>query len=357
MRIQFLLPMAGLTGGVKVVYEYANYLKNQGHQVQIFYPGVLFPNPQNPRWKIEARMRKIKYASEAARGKNEATQWFPLQVPIHHIPSLEARYIPDADCTIATSNETAEWVARLPKRCGSLFYFIQGHEVWSRSESEVRATYRLPLKKIVIAQFLKDIVEKEGETVCAIAPNGFNQNDFFPAETKERKTPPTILMLSHPSPEKGTQDGIDAVAIVRKNFPTTHLRMFGTQTTPTHLPPDTEYFQMPSPTQLRQLYQTADIFISPSWQEAWGLPVMESMACGTAVVATDSGGIRDFTIPDKTVILCQPHSPAELARAVCHLLEDPDLRKNIAEAGFKHIQKFKFETAAAHFMHVLEKNT
>lgn len=345
--------MAGITGGVKVVYQYANYLQSKGHMVRILYPGTLFPDTNSFKWKLESIARELKYSGESLVGKNEATTWFPLIVPLLHVPSLEAHHIPSADITIATSNETADWVVQLPSRCGSLFYFIQGHEIWNRSEEDIIATYKLPLKKIVICTYLKQIVENCGESICGIAPNGFDSTIFNKIK-KKWNTPPRILMLSHDAESKGTKDGFEAIRLIKKEFPTIQLVMFGAHAPRPDMLAETEYHQ--NPNDLPKLYSSCDIFISPSWLESWGLPSMEAMACGTAVVATNSGGIIDFAINGKTALLVPPKHPEKLAEAVLKLLKDRDLLKKISEGGHAHIQEFTLEKATSNFEHLLLQN-
>jgi len=64
------------------------------------------------------------------------------------------------------------------------------------------------------------------------------------------------------------------------------------------------------------------------------------MACGCGVVATDSGGIREYAEHEKTALLSPPRDPEALAKNLLCLLEDDNLRIQLAEAGHKHIQEF-----------------
>jgi glycosyltransferase involved in cell wall biosynthesis len=352
--IQFLLPIAGIAGGTKVVYEYANYMAAHGHTVRILYPGVVSPEGRK-RWRLEAGVRHAKYGAERLLGKNEAKEWFPLKAPLMHVPSLEARYVPDADATIATGNETAGWAARLPERCGTAFYFIQGYETWNASPEVLEATYRLPLKKIVIAQFLEEIVKNAGEHVVGIAPNGVDMQVFFDLG-KTLNQPRQILMLSHDAEEKGIPDGFQAVTRAREEFPDLRLVMFGAHHARADMLPGTEYHQAPPVDQLRKLYASSDIFLCPSWQEAWGLPAMEAMACGTAVVTTAGGGILDFSIAGETVLVSPPRDPEALAAALLRLLRDESLLVQIGYAGHDYIQRFKLGQTAAHFTRLVLDN-
>lgn len=67
------------------------------------------------------------------------------------------------------------------------------------------------------------------------------------------------------------------------------------------------------------------------------MPPMEAMACGCAVVLTRVGAVPDYTIENKTAIICEPQSTEQLAEGILKLVGDETLRKKISEAGRRHI--------------------
>ncbi|MGH9906371.1 MAG: glycosyltransferase family 4 protein, partial [Pyrinomonadaceae bacterium] len=81
-----------------------------------------------------------------------------------------------------------------------------------------------------------------------------------------------------------------------------------------------------------KFYQRADLFVFPPvWNEAFGIPVVEAMASGLAVVATRSGGIPEF-IGDAGILV--PRSdPESLAEAIIKLLKDPETRRSMGAVG------------------------
>ncbi|MBK8904993.1 MAG: glycosyltransferase [Anaerolineaceae bacterium] len=86
---------------------------------------------------------------------------------------------------------------------------------------------------------------------------------------------------------------------------------------------------------LRHYYNAADIFISTPWYEPFGITPVEAMACGTAVIGSQVGGIQ-YTIRDgETGYLVPPKDPAALAEKAARLLQDPDLRRQMGEAGVR----------------------
>src|SRR3989442_15191303 len=69
--------------------------------------------------------------------------------------------LPDADALVATAWQSAPVVAAAPPRCGARFYFVQHYESLYHGEpAVVDATYRLPLAKIVISTWLRDVMRE-----------------------------------------------------------------------------------------------------------------------------------------------------------------------------------------------------
>jgi len=203
MKINFLVPTTGLTGGIKVIFEHANNLTRWNHEINIIYPYVLH---QDADWKEEiiGRLKKIRRFFLEIIGQNRI-KWFDLdpRIRIIRVLNLSVKHIPDADVTVATANETADWLAYYPLSKGQKFYFIQDYEIWTRPQKEVDATWKMPLKKIVIASWLKELAERKfNEKIYGIVPDGIdfkkfhNENKFFHKNKR-------ILMMYHILEKKG----------------------------------------------------------------------------------------------------------------------------------------------------------
>lgn len=81
------------------------------------------------------------------------------------------------------------------------------------------------------------------------------------------------------------------------------------------------------------LLRACDLVVLPSLQEGLPLALIEAMAAGRAVVATDIGGTRELVLGGETGILVRPEDPEALARAIEDVLGDPGLMERLASAG------------------------
>ena len=91
-------------------------------------------------------------------------------------------------------------------------------------------------------------------------------------------------------------------------------------------------------------YRDADILVNPSFSEAFGMSLIEAMACQVPVVATRVGGVTEIVENGKTGILVEPGDASALAEAILRLLSDEDLRKSMGKAArLRVVELFSWE--------------
>jgi glycosyltransferase involved in cell wall biosynthesis len=137
--------------------------------------------------------------------------------------------------------------------------------------------------------------------------------------------------------------------MVQQKDPSLRLSLFGVPDRPPSLPEWIEYHQSPSPKHLRDLYNQAAIFVAPSRTEGWGLTGCEALLCGAALVATDIDGHREFAFNEKTALTSPARSPRALADNILRLIENPELRIDLARKGFEYVRNFTWERASSSF--------
>ncbi|WP_324718101.1 glycosyltransferase family 4 protein [Carboxydochorda subterranea] len=262
-----------------------------------------------------------------------------------YVPALKARYVPDGDAIFATAWRTAEPVYALPRTKGAKFYLIQHYETWDGAADRVDATWRLPMRKVVIARWLYDKGLELGVPASEMRhiPNGLDHDRYrlmVPVDSRPKR----VAMLYNPAPWKGAPDGIKALELAKEHHPDLRAVLFGTSPRPTELPSWMEYLRNPPQDDLiRDVYNGSSVYLCPSWTEGWHLPAAEAMACGCAVVSTDNGGIRDYAMDGETAVLAPPREPEALASKLIQVLEDDALRCRLARAGCDAIAGFRWD--------------
>jgi glycosyltransferase involved in cell wall biosynthesis len=110
--------------------------------------------------------------------------------------------------------------------------------------------------------------------------------------------------------------------------------------------------------QTTQLYASADVVVVPSvWEEAFGFVVAEAMACGACVLAADGGGIPEVIGADCGAGMTFRRGDVDhLCTTLCHLLESPDLRKQMGiKARQRIVQQFSDATMVARYADFLDE--
>jgi len=342
MKITFILPYVGISGGVRSTFELANRLQDRGHTVSVVYP--LIPmrhgtNWYNLRGLIHRTMRVITNFKQGRR-----VEWFDLKVNLMRVPTLAERYIPKGDIVVAIWWETAYFIAKYNKNKGEKFYFIRHYETWGGPEDAVNKTYTLPLYKVVTSIWLKTLIEKKFNVLTfGPIPNGINFDLFYKTRNGFKcHNPKRIGMVYSRRKWKGMDDGLKAFYTAKKKHPDIKLVLFG-EPKGEEVGEDIEFHRFPSKDKLRELYNSLDIFIFPSHHEGFGNPPMEAMACGVACLATRVGAVPDYIISGRTGLVCLPHASNKIAECLVYLLGNEEERKEMAKAGHKYIQRFSWD--------------
>lgn len=98
-----------------------------------------------------------------------------------------------------------------------------------------------------------------------------------------------------------------------------------------------------------------DLFVSSSLWEGLPTVIMEAMAVGIPVIATDIPGSREMISHNKNGWLVPPADPSSLADAIIQLIEDPQLRLELGQAGKQTVTQYSIEGIAKTYIELYEK--
>lgn len=190
-----------------------------------------------------------------------------------------------------------------------------------------------------------------------LIPNGIDIERFRPdVPPIARVERPTVLFVGRfNESRKGLRYLLEALALVRREFPDVLLLVVG--------PGDPQRYERqieraelgenvrfvgPVPEELLPSYYTAcDVFCAPATGgESFGIVLLEAMASGRPVVASDIRGFRFVLRHGVEGLLVERKNAEALALALVHLLADPHLRERLGKAGRQRAEQFSWPVIA-----------
>jgi glycosyltransferase involved in cell wall biosynthesis len=253
----------------------------------------------------------------------------------------------------------AALIAAFANRLSGLSYSLTLHGPLSDYGPLQRTKWRHAAFAIVITRRLMDEVRQELcgflPRVIECAPMGVNLEAFArptPYGAWNGEGAAAIVSVGRLNFVKGHQDAIEAMAILRRRGVPAQLRICGedeqggdgfhrtlqAQIDAAGLGEHVVLLGAVSEARVRSEILQAHVFVLASHHEPLGVAIMEAMALGAPVVATDAGGVPELIEAGVDGVLVPPKAPERLADAVQRLLSDPDRACRVAAAGRRKVE-------------------
>ncbi|HEX7897797.1 MAG TPA: glycosyltransferase family 4 protein [Planctomycetota bacterium] len=345
VKITFVVPdYSRVAGGMRVIAEHARRLRRRGHEVVV----VATPG---------GRPSLVRRVFDALRGRGPGGKGFfedgEVQLRLlDRFRTVTDADVPDADVVVATWWKTAPGVAALSPRKGAKALFIQGYELEpGRTDPALDATWRMPMRKIVVAKWLKNLAAARFDDPRALlVPNGVDARQFD-APRRARRATPTAGLVYWRLPMKGTDVSLDAVRRARRDLPGLKLVAFGMDREGSELPlpSGTVYHREPAQAAIPGLYASCDAWLWGSRQEGFGLPLLEAMACRTPVVASTAGAAPEILERAGGAIV-PTGDPQAMADAIVRILRMPERQwSELSEAARETASAWSWERSSGLF--------
>lgn len=348
-KIGFVLPGPKYrpTGGYKIIFDYANYLAANGYEIVILYDCRYFLN----RFHIKPKFVK----SIIAKSFLKKTHWIKLEPNItsHIIFSEKAIDTLGLDLVFASAVRTTELV-RLVGHNVRKGYLIQGFENWDIEDKVVYDSYNLDFYNITVAKWLYNLVKQNASSnKLFCCPNGIDLQKFRIINDIKERFHHSIAFLYHTQKVKGLEFLIPNISKWKSYYPNLIVNAFGSFKRPKELPDFVNYTAFANEDDLLRIYNSSAIFICSSLEEGFGLTGAESMACGCALITTDTNGCREYADESNSIIIPAGDTDA-IFEAVLLLLNDEEKRITLATNGHQDIQKFSLQKARKCFLDIVQ---
>jgi|WetSurMetagenome_2_1015567.scaffolds.fasta_scaffold147300_1 phosphatidyl-myo-inositol alpha-mannosyltransferase len=200
--------------------------------------------------------------------------------------------------------------------------------------------------RIAVSKPAMDFINKHFPSTYDIIPNGIDLNHFSPEvpplpQFQDGKT--NILFVGRLEKRKGLEYLLKAYHLLKPDHPDCRLIIVGPGTRMRgKFEKDVAQYNLPDVIftgnvdyrELPRYYRTADIFCAPATgHESFGIVLLEAMATGKPVVASNISGYASVISDGDEGLLVPPKQEVPLAQAISRLMQDPSLRFQMGEKG------------------------
>jgi glycosyltransferase involved in cell wall biosynthesis len=319
LSVVYLLEDTALFGGVKIVLHQAELMARRGHRVTVV-------------------------------SKRERPGWFPLRAGFLQVPALEPQHFPAADVTVATFWTTIKAAAAVTS--GTAAHYCQGFEGGFRQNRDDHAAiteaYRVHIPCMALSPHLAVLVRERFGRPALVVPPALAP--YWRPAWRRRPHKPSRVVVANPFEIewKGVPTALAAVRMLReRGFPCRLVRVsqWPLGAAERAVLEADEFHHHLEPRRVAELLRGADIMLAPSWEEeGFGLPVLEAMACGLPVVASDISAFRAFA--GGAEVLVPFDQPELFATAAQEILGDRSRWRALRRQGLEAARAFSEERVA-----------
>lgn len=223
-------------------------------------------------------------------------------------------------------------------------------ETWLTTRRARRVT-RLAMRPATLAVAVwaaghRALADTLGEHRVRLIVNGVDTARFVPKGTPAAH-PPRVLYVGLLTPRKGVLDLLEASRQLASEGVEHELCLVGG--IPDEGPDAAEPVLAAAeghavllgtrpPEEMPEIYASADVFCLPSWWEAMPLSVLEAMASGLPVVATDVGDVARIVVHGVDGYVVPPRAPDRLAVALRAVIQDPEAARRMGCSGRRRVE-------------------
>jgi glycosyltransferase involved in cell wall biosynthesis len=241
----------------------------------------------------------------------------------------------------------------LHPHCSFHFLYEQQGKAW---QWFVRKVVGLCHGVVVLSNEWKGLQEAVPNCQIYYLPNAINLLDYVDIgreriETKEDKSCLHVLYLGHLGKAKGSFDLICAAKtvlgqehgvvfdLVGQEQVIGDMKQLHTEVADSGLEQYIHIRPAVTGTEKIKLFRSADIFVYPSYHEGMPMAVLEAMACGLPIIATQIGGLPDLVCAGVNGLLVPAGQPGQLANAIHQLIVNPQFRSSMQKNSFRRAQE------------------
>lgn len=343
----YLFPPKWLAGTEIATYNLADHLARRGHEVHVITShdaGLPEFSDENGFYIYRIEWPKIRFIGMII-------FWLKIYQKLRTIK-------PDVFHAQSVLSGIPAWAA---KKFLKIPYVVwgQGSDIYL-PDRFTRLTSKFILQNadavLALTQNMKQKMKQIYDRDISIVPNGIDLEKFkIPSESKKGRDAKTIVFVGRLHPVKGVRYLLQAMKIVHAEMPDAKLILVGDGEERENLESLTnslgirecvEFAGKVPHERIQDYMNQAEVFVLPSLSEGFPVTILEAMACGLPIVATNVRGIPNIVEEGVNGYLVNVKSPDEMAERILFLLQNDEMRERMSANNREKVELFAWDKIA-----------
>ena len=318
MSVTYVMTSTEVCGVSKIILQQANRLIKMGYKVSIISH---FPRPT----------------------------WFPLEEAIEftQVPWDTILCSAIKKCDVIVVTYWREIYEAIEQKIAPVVYFEQGdyhlfdlENLDDRTKSFIQKQFNVTKFVYTVSSYAASQIKNIYKHDAQIIPNAVNEEIFFFEPHKSNEKIEITIIGAEDVEFKRIENILKAVRIVRQKGYDINLNWISP--TMPHINKEAVIVN-PEQNVIGDTLRKTDIYVCASMYESFCLPILEAMTCGACVITTDNGGNMDLVKDNDNALLIEKDNIDDIVSKIEYLINNEDLRKQLALKGVEDSKKFSWE--------------
>ena len=318
MSVTYVMTSTEVCGVSKIILQQANRLVKMGYRVSIISH---YPRPT----------------------------WFPLEEAIDftQVPWDTILCSAIKKCDVIVVTYWREIYEAIEQKIAPVVYFEQGdyhlfdlENLDDRTKSFIQKQFNVTKFVYTVSSYAASQIKNIYKHEAQIIPNAVNEDIFFYEAHKSNEKIEITIIGAEDVEFKRIENILKAVRIVRQKGYDINLNWISP--TMPHINKEAVIVN-PEQNVIGDTLRKTDIYVCASMYESFCLPILEAMTCGACVITTDNGGNMDLVKDNDNALLIEKDNIDDIVSKIEYLINNEDLRKQLALKGVEDSKKFSWE--------------
>ena len=355
----FLLPSLKISGGNRVIIEIANRLVNNNIQVDLIYPNN--SNKISQTFFIDPKINLVSVGNHGNSKSKKLLNLLKVYFYINQNYKNENIIITDPIMSIFSpiikNNKIFRYVQADDYVIFDDLYLLKSKFLLRIYKKLTKISYNYKNvtyifnSKYTYDRFIQ--ISKRRDVPLKLVHPAVNHKIFLNQKIRNPNEF-NICIIARKHPLKGFKDFLKAYSDIKNKIDIDNVHILSPDDLTEFNLEDAIIIKPKNDKEIAKYMNKSHVFISTSWREGFGLPPLEAMACGCAVILTNAGGVNEYAKPNLNCLMFEPKNTQELKKHILYLYNNKEAIEKLSKEAEKNAKLFYWEKSAEQLIKILE---